>query len=318
MIRGWLFVAALLLALGTHSLLACCAVSKSGSAVVNADQTVLIIWNPQTKMQHFVRQANFKSDTKDIGFLVPSPTKPVLADADNKVFEKLKFLTKPEIKQVKRDKGLNGFGGGFGGSGGVEVIEQKRVAGYDATILKADSAEALLNWLKENDYHYSPAVSEWAKPYLADKWFFTALKVAPKDAAKPGNVTLQAPALRISFTTDKPLFPYREPTTDSLPALGVKSRTLRTFFLSDQRYTGELGDGQLWTGKTVWANQLAPAQIKNILDHLKLPFKEAPPKAWLTEFEDDWAYNTVKSDLHFVPDAKNEKLARLPKEVYID
>ncbi len=318
--RAGLVLAGLLLALGTHSLWACCAVSKSDSAVVNADQSVLIIWNPQTKTQHFVRQANFKSDTPDVGFLVPSPSQPTLAEANGKVFETLAFFTKPEIKKVKRGKSLNGFGGaGGGGFGGVEVIEQKRVAGYDATVLKADSAEALLDWLKQNGYHYSPAVSEWAKPYLEQKWFFTALKVAPKEAgAKPGNITLQAPALRISFTTDKPLFPYREPATESLNTLGVKSRTLRTFFLSDHRYTGQLGAGETWTGKTVWANQLAPPQIKNILDHLKLPFKEAPPKAWLTEFSDDWDYNTAKSDLTFVPDARNEKLARAPKIVYID
>lgn len=317
--RAGLLLAGLLLTWGTHSLLACCAVAPSGSAVVNADQTVLIIWNPQTKLQHFVRQANFKSDTKDVGFLVPSPSKPVLAEANNKVFEKLQFLTRPEIKQVKRDKSL-GLGGGFGGGGfgGVEVVEQKRVAGYDATVLKADTAEALLDWLKNNGYHYSPAVADWVKPYLADQWFITALKIAPKDPAKPGKVTLQTAALRISFTTDKPLFPYREPESDSLPVLGAKTRMLRTFFLSDQRYTGELANGELWSGKTVWANPLAPAQTKNILDHLNLPFKEAPLKAWLTEFEDPWSYNTAKSDLNFVPAAKNEKLARPPKIVYVD
>ena len=36
----------------------CCAVS-SGKPVVNADQSVIIIWDAATKTQHFIRRASF-------------------------------------------------------------------------------------------------------------------------------------------------------------------------------------------------------------------------------------------------------------------
>lgn len=284
------------LAYSVPALWACCAVSGSGASVVNADQTVLMIWNPETKLQHFIRQASFKSDANDVGFLVPSPAKPELAESSNKAFETLKKYTAPPPNK-SRGRALGGAE-----SNSVQVIEQKRVAGYDATVLQADTAVALVEWLKNNNYSYSPAVADWAKPYIEQKWFFTALKVAPKEKAKQKISTLQSPALRISFTTEKPLFPYREPiTTEANKSLEIDSRVLRVFFLADQRYAGKLADQTAWTGETMWSNKLSPAQVKQLMTELKLPLKDAPANAWLTEFVDHWEYNVAKSDLYFSP-----------------
>ncbi len=58
---------------------ACCPAGPAGKHVVNADQTVVMIWDAARKTQHFIRQASFKSDADDIGFLVPTPTLPSVA-----------------------------------------------------------------------------------------------------------------------------------------------------------------------------------------------------------------------------------------------
>lgn len=55
---------------------ACCPAPPPGKPVVNADQTVVILWDPVSKIEHFVRRATFKSDADDFGFLVP--TRPCL------------------------------------------------------------------------------------------------------------------------------------------------------------------------------------------------------------------------------------------------
>src|SRR5204863_6434207 len=92
----------------------------------------------------------------------------------------------------------------------VRVLEEKMVAGFSAKVLEADTTDVLVQWLKENGYAYSPEVAAWAKPYVEQKWKITALKVAKKkDVSKDKYVT--ASALRMSFKTDRPLFPYREP-----------------------------------------------------------------------------------------------------------
>ncbi|HTU21342.1 MAG TPA: hypothetical protein VMG10_25030, partial [Gemmataceae bacterium] len=46
---------------------ACCPAPPSGKPVVNADQTVILIWDPVTKMEHFIRKASFKSAADDFG-----------------------------------------------------------------------------------------------------------------------------------------------------------------------------------------------------------------------------------------------------------
>ena len=42
--------------------IACCPAPREGEKVVNADQTVLIIWDPVSKTEHFIRQASFKTE----------------------------------------------------------------------------------------------------------------------------------------------------------------------------------------------------------------------------------------------------------------
>ena len=54
--------------------------------MVNADQTVILIWDPATKTEHFIRKAAFQSAADDFGFLIPSPTQPELAESGNDAF----------------------------------------------------------------------------------------------------------------------------------------------------------------------------------------------------------------------------------------
>jgi len=73
---------ALLLAVVAASLVvACCPAPPSGKPVVNADQTVIIIWDAATQTQHFIRKASFKSEADDFGFLVPTPSQPQLEES---------------------------------------------------------------------------------------------------------------------------------------------------------------------------------------------------------------------------------------------
>lgn len=53
---------------------ACCPVAALGQPVVNADQTVIILWDAAKQTQHFIRKASFKTGANDFGFIVPSPT----------------------------------------------------------------------------------------------------------------------------------------------------------------------------------------------------------------------------------------------------
>jgi hypothetical protein len=306
----------------------CCPAPPKGKPVVNADQTVIILWDAANKMQHFIRKASFKSDADDFGFIVPSPSQPELDESGNEAFPFLQKLTEPEIKIVK-----SGAGPGCGcsttkskaaredqGEPQVKVLQEKLVAGFHATVLEAKSATALTEWLKENGYAFSPEIEAWAKPYVDDGCKFTALKVAKdtdaKDAKDSKGVT--ASALRISFKTDRPLFPYREPDTKSAAdALGAKRRLLRIYFLAEARYDGELTKENPWTGKPAWSGKVSASDRKQVLAQLKLPETTGPAEWWLTEFEDEWPYKVAPADVYFSRSAGQDILKREPIIRYV-
>lgn len=305
----------------------CCAVYPSGKPVVNADQTVLIIWDAENKTEHFIRQASFKSDTDDFGFLVPTPSQPELSESGNEAFPVLQKLTEPERKKLPRPSG-GGMACGCAAERGVVmatkdaapsvvVLDEKLVAGFNAVVLEAQSADALVGWLKERGYNFSPEVQTWAKPYIDQGWKITALKVAPKEK-KEGDKTVAASSLRISFKTDRPLFPYREPdSTKDAAALGANHRLLRIYFIAEARYQGELTKEQPWTGAVAFADKLTAEDRKKLLEHLKLPETTGPAEWWLTEFEDHWPYKVAPADVYFSRDPNQETKKRPPIIEYV-
>ncbi|QDU27683.1 hypothetical protein ETAA8_27720 [Anatilimnocola aggregata] len=322
----------LLLAIAYPSI-ACCPAPPLGDWVVNADQTVIMLWDPAAKKQHFIRKASFQSEADDFGFLIPSPSKPELAESGNEAFGLLHEVTAPRI--VYRPRNPQGGGCNLGCSidepksvvtaaagPAVRVLEEKEVAGFNATVLEADNTAVLVEWLKDNGYAYSPEVAAWAQPYVDQNWKITALKVA-KRADSQETQTVQAGALRLSFDTDQPLFPYREPDYAQLAAgnakhtqaLAEQQRLLRIYFVSNARYQGDLTPAQPWTGKVAWAGKLEEMQRTRLLDLLKLPSETGPAEFYLTEFEDQWPYKVAPADVYFA-EATTQTDVRRP-DVYV-
>jgi hypothetical protein len=298
---------------------ACCPAAPLNKPVVNADQTVIILWDAAAKTQHFIRQASFKSDADDFGFLVPSPSQPELDESGNEAFPYFLKLTEPEVQKVTQSGGgcSCAIGCASGSSAAkvaakaspeeVRVLQEKQVAGFKTTVLEADTTAALAAWLKEHGYAFSREVEAWAKPYVGAGWKITAFKVAKDDKGR----SVSTAALRISFKTDRPLFPYREPDyKNAATALGASSRMLRIYFLGEARYEGELTKDVSWTGKVAFANKLTPENRSKALELLKLPATTGPSELWLTEFEDNWPYKVAPADVYFARDLDQSTVKR--------
>src|SRR5262249_31108347 len=82
--------------------MACCPAYPPGKPVVNANQTVIIIWDAAAKTEHFIRKASFKSEADNFGFLIPTPNRPELNESGNEAFPYLQKLTEPEPKKWKK------------------------------------------------------------------------------------------------------------------------------------------------------------------------------------------------------------------------
>jgi hypothetical protein len=313
--RSLLVIGVCLVRLGCGSLHACCAVAGDGLPVVNADQTVILWWDRANQTEHFIRRASFRGGGDSVGFLVPSPGRPQLEEAGDGAFPYLANLTRPESPS-------GGFAIGCAvaappRSAGVQVIEEKTVAGYDAVVLAAGSGEELLKWLNQNGYAFRPETAAWAEPYVKNGWYISAMKIAKKQA--PGESSkLAASALRISFKTDRPLFPYREPDSRSdASRLGVENRLLRIYFVGDGPYRGRFPSGASWQATVRHSAALNSGERARLVQLLGLPPSTGPAQAWLTEFEHEWPYGLAPGDVYFEPSLETTKVQRagIPADV---
>ncbi|CAN5180805.1 hypothetical protein BH11PLA2_BH11PLA2_07500 [soil metagenome] len=298
---------------------ACCAIGPRGKPVVNADQTVIIVWDAARQTQHFIRQATFRSDATDFGFLIPSPSEPQIEEAGDAAFEDLKQFTAPEKKTERVNASL-----GCGSrettkfvtvSSKVNVLQSKVVAGLQTVVLETTSPKALVAWLQANGYPYTSEVEGWVTPYLGAGWKITAFKVATGADAKKAEMK----ALRLSFKTDRPLFPYREPDNRFDPErLGMKNRLLRIFFLAEAKYQGQFSTGASWKAPVVWSGPLNAGQRTKLVSNLKLSEEIKADTMWLTEFEHDWPYRVAPGDVIFSTDPDQSTVARPPIITYVE
>jgi hypothetical protein len=300
----------------TKSTLGCCAVSAAGVPAVNADQDVILIWDKERKTEHFIRRASFRSEGDSVGFIVPTPSRPQLEEAGNKAFPYLAKITAPEEKFVVEMMPSCAATSEVSYGRSVRVIEEKTVAGYDAVVLAADSGDALVAWLKDHGYAFTPGVAAWAQPYLEKRWYMTAMKIS-KDSAERERAAVAASALRISFQTDRPLFPYREPDSHRDAAkLKVNDRILRIYFLAESRYEGRFSATEAWGAHVRWSKPLRADQRTKLLDHLDLPKTTGPAKMWLTEFVDNWPYGQAPGDVYFSESADQQRISSESRRIY--
>jgi hypothetical protein len=291
----FLFATALALAATSSDAAACAPAPPEGGIVRVADEEALIAWNAETGTEHFVRRASFRSSTDAFGFIVPTPSKPELGEVPAQVFDELAVHLRPQIVwrtsgwdvnagcTLMADKGMAPSAVEVASAPSVRVLAEQSVAGYDAVVLAADDPAALAAWLGEKGFAKGPALTEWLAPYVSKRWILTAFKIQSKEPGREGARALGTSAVRMTFETDRPFYPYREPSDQretlqaAHAALTVPQRTLRIYFASDVRYAGALGDGGTFPGKTeLAASVVSPASLRELL----------PERTYLTVFDD--------------------------------
>jgi len=223
-------------------------VGSDGLVWMNKEE-VLIIWDPATGMEHFIRKADFSVRAKDFGFLVPTPSQPNITEASDAVFPQLNALF-PAPPPMRGERGIGGA---------VTVLEQKRVGSMDVAVLQATDGEALMGWLSANGYKQDASHKDWLDYCTKQGMTVSAFKYAGAENQgtlksafnmaknwlmsgskyEPNLVT--ADTVCLSFRTDYPFFPYHEPTYR-----GYGSRKLELYVIAPEPVTavrGEFNEG---------------------------------------------------------------------------
>lgn len=197
-------------------------------------ERTLIVWDSATRMQHFVRELRFAHAAGAFGFVVPTPSRPSVHSVDKSPFDALEkshgsrllsqWVTLGSISGV-------GYGAGLGAGRGakpppVQVVETKRVGDFTAFILTATDKGALGAWLDKHGFKSSEAGRDWMERYVRLGFHFVALRY---DGTPNADEEMTSRTLRISFESELPYYPYREPAD----APEQKNRELSLWVVSD-------------------------------------------------------------------------------------
>ncbi len=254
-------------------------------------EDALIVWDAARHTEHFIRRANFAQARGSFGFVVPTPTRPELAEVDNAVFDRLARLY---LRPAPRSAVGGRTATAPSARGGVEVVEVRRVAGLDATVLRAADPEALQQWLLRHGFASRPGLTAWLGRYTTGDWHLTAFRY---DAGTQERVGSRA--IRLSFASERPFYPYAEPTDQR----AQPHRRLRLTVVAPVRMEGRLGDNP-WAARTGFAAQRPMTAVLSgaVADDA------LPVSAWMTTF-DDHPSRRGSDDLYFVPAASQQRVA---------
>ena len=261
---------------------ACCWAS-AGDPVWMKSEKAIIIWNAAKGVQHFIRQVDFDTNAKDFGFIVPLPSVPDFAVAKDEAFELLERIYQQERRSELKSASMTAEGA----AGGVEVLKTEQVGDYKATVVRATDGDAMNRWFAENGFRSRPQMTEWLNHYTKKNWVFAALKY---DAA--WTSTTRTKAIRISFKTDKPHYPYKMPSDAFKPGW---VRPLRLFVVASEGMDAKFAqEGKDWAGQRLWSGQLRGGPQAELARLVDLPGSEIPENPTMTVFanaEDETKYD---------------------------
>jgi len=158
-------------------------------------------------------QPSFDTKLQDFGAVIPVPAEPKVQSGPENIFEHITDVISYE-KPDFVDTALP-FSSPFRGQTlwtqsaapddeFVEVVNQKQVGSYTATVLRANSARLLEEWLADNDYRLNSDGEGVLSHYTnQDGFHFVALKISSGSASKQATPD----PVSISFASDSPFFP---------------------------------------------------------------------------------------------------------------
>lgn len=264
---------------------ACC-ITYADLPMSLTSETALLVWDEENKIEHFVRGAEFDGKAPDFGFILPVPEQPFAIEVANpELFTHL-------LQQEPVDPNARPMDAAKADAGGVNVLDEKVVGDYKATVFEGSDGRSLNDWLGRNGYKTRPAMTPWLDYYAKKHYIFVAFKYQGQKGATPTR------AVRVSFPAEAPHYPYKMPTdTWTLP----HARQLDLFVLSQRELRGQLIDGKPW-GKALWTAEVdGPPIGKLMTERAKTAQVKLPAKMVLTRFSSGGEENEFDVDLTFVP-----------------
>ncbi len=251
-------------------------------------EKIVIHYDPSTQIEHFVRQVTFDGQSR-VGFIVPSPTKPTIALADDKIFQVAADAADAAYSKWTSSKQFDSASASAGAAGEIEIVDRLKVGKFDVTIVRAKDRLGLVKWLKARKFAMPEGFEPWIQPYIEEDMFLAVYEF--KGGGKAGLIS---ETIRTTFKTDKPLYPYRIPKQ----LVSDDYHEFRCYYISREPARSSGPEAKI-------SFALAPSAAKQIYEGFKLP-EQLPNDNWvMTEFTSARSSFTDQ-DLYFVADPNPE------------
>lgn len=210
----------------------CFAPPNPSVPIVQAGERIVFAHEDGKVIAHI--QIQYQGEAKEFGWLLPLPSVPTMKLGTEELFTQILAATQPRYRltRVANDQclfvvpGGGRFNGaptldagsaedGGGGGAGPLVIEDS-IGPYDYAVLKADSQEEMVNWLKDNRYFIPTGTESVVGPYIRPGAFFLALKL------RKGNDAGDIQPVVLEYPSDLPMIPIILTSVAATPDMGVQ------------------------------------------------------------------------------------------------
>jgi len=295
-------------------------VTREGGAVATSEAQQVIL--EPTATGSAVEYANeYSGSAEDFGWIivVPAPFES-LTDGDLSRFDALAAWSQPQVEWVSmhapEDEGGCGCGGtkasdgavagsfrgGDSGANAVEVVAEGFTGTYGYTVVEADDADGLTDWLVAHDWVLGANEAALSEYVDEGGFVFVLVELAPDEPLASG-ASRQLPPVRVESGSSELMFPARM-ARDAAPEF----QSTRVFVLGDQAATIE-GDwssvelGVLETTVSVPAEDALESAIwdatSDSATYVRV-FSGSTEAGWLTRFETRADRDVHTGDVYFV------------------
>ncbi|HEY9869825.1 MAG TPA: DUF2330 domain-containing protein [Candidatus Obscuribacterales bacterium] len=220
---------------------ACCYFAAKDKDINQPGQKAFISWNPVQKTESFTVQPKFEGNAVDFGMVIPTPSRPKLDEMPRDFFKDLAIYTilmplpepiyspldpQPPMAMSVAAGGIVAKSAMIRRKGAVRVLESGVVGSLDYKIIVAEDAAGLFDWLKKNRYSYAGDEAT-LNFYIKKKWFFTVMKIDPKQMkrAPDGTYLGEVTPTRFTFSSSQCIYPLK------ITQISVKDKTDALFYV---------------------------------------------------------------------------------------
>lgn len=171
----------------------------------------------------------YTGDAEDFSWVVPVPGIPEVEVGSDLVFTSLEQATRPQFNLTVNGSpceqpesffptlDFNAPQAPADGSAddGVEVLQRFAVGPFDVEVISSDDADAMAQWLEDNDYDLSDRGRDLIAPYVERGMNFVGVKLQQNQ----GTGDIQPLILR--YQSEKPMIPIRLTAVAATPDMGV-------------------------------------------------------------------------------------------------